>query len=352
VLNQKKVCVLCDFDLDEWAGEEHPSKWPYGMDQLEESGSFSLFQPGQSRRRRMKQRPAATVRDANGSSLGQKLVRGTDLIAALGKADAVLSVFEPQGDDYRRLARFRKLPPLVVMSCWLAQSVLTNDQSQFERLKRLSELSAVLTVFSENQVPIITTALGTPRAKIHVVTFGIETSFYSPRGDDEDYVAVIGNDVGRDWPTFLAAAALTPHVRYRVASTRKISEAPVPSNVDLLGVLDHVAYRDLMRHASVIVVPSYPLAYPTGQSVLLEGYACGRPAITARTPAMTAYAIPEACLTYEPGDAASLATAVTDLINDQQRREEMGRAARKAAEQLFDSRRMWREVGDLVSRVC
>jgi glycosyltransferase involved in cell wall biosynthesis len=238
------------------------------------------------------------------------------------------------------------------MSCWLAQSVLSNDQSQFEKLKALTKLSAAITVFSENQVPIIANALGTPQEKLHVITFGVETEFYSPQGEEQDYVAVIGNDVGRDWPTLLAAAALTPNVQYRVASTRRISETPVPTNVNLLGELNHNEYRELMRHASTIVVPNYPLAYPTGQSVLLEGFACGRPAITARTPAMAAYAIAEACLSYEPGDAESLAEAVRELMNEPARRHEMGGAARKAAEELFDSRRMWSDMGDLLSEVC
>jgi glycosyltransferase involved in cell wall biosynthesis len=352
VVNPKKICVLCNFDLDEWAQEDHPSRWPYGMNELEESGAFTLSQPGQVRRRRLQQRSSGLGQSALGSTLNQRLVRGIELIGALGKADAVLSVFEPQGDDYRRLARFKSLPPLVVMSCWLAQSALNSDRSQFEKLKKLTKLSSLVTVFSENQVPIIATALGIPRAKIQVITFGVETDFYSPRGDDQGYAAVIGNDVGRDWPTLLAAAAMTPNVQYRVASTRRISETAVPANVTLLGELNHVDYRELMRRASAIVVPSFPLAYPTGQSVLLEGYACARPAITARTPAMTAYAIPEACLTYEPGDAESLAQAVLELMNEPARREEMGAAARKAAEELFDSRRMWSHVADLLSMVC
>jgi glycosyltransferase involved in cell wall biosynthesis len=352
VVNSKKICVLCTVDLDEWAVEEHPSRWPYGMDALEESGVFSLFQPGQRRRKRVQRLARGGGRSSIGSLLDQSIVRGVELLRAVSNADAVLSVFEPQGDGYRRLARLKTLPPLVVMSCWLAESVLTNDRSQFEKLKKLTALSSALTVFSENQVPIIAAALGTPRGKIHVITFGVETEFYSPLGDDQGYVAVIGNDPGRDWPTFLAAAAMTPTVQYRVASTRRISEVAVPSNVNLLGELNHNAYRELMRGASTIVVPSYPLAYPTGQSVLLEGYACGRSAITARTPAMKAYAIPEACLTYEPGDATSLVQSVIALMNEPARRQEMGLAARQAAEQKFDSRRMWSEVGDLLSAVC
>jgi glycosyltransferase involved in cell wall biosynthesis len=352
VVNSKKICVLCTVDLDEWAEEEHPSRWPYGMDELEESGAFSLFQPGQRRRKRLQRLAHDRGRRLITSMLDQSIVRGAELLRALNNTDAVLSVFEPQGDGYRRLARFKTLPPLVVMSCWLAESVLSNDQFQFEKLKKLTELSSALTVFSENQVPIIATALGTPQRKIHVITFGVETEFYSPLGDDQGYVAVIGNDAGRDWPTFLAAAAMTPTVQYRVASTRRISEATVPSNINLLGELNHNEYRELMRGASTIVVPSYPLAYPTGQSVLLEGYACGRSVITARTPAMRAYAIPEACLTYEPCDAKSLVQSVMALMTEPERRQEMGLAARQAAEQQFDSRRMWSEVGDLLSAVC
>lgn len=347
--DEKRICVISSIDLSVYEHGGHPSRWPYGVDQLQRAGNYSVFQPAPAWSRRFKNL-VPKIRASGARDLFEAhVLPGLELRSAVNRADVVLSLFEDQAEAYRQCARRRPMPPLVVMSCWLAQNALGNDGWKSARLAEICGLSTAITVFSENQVPVVATTFGVKRSKLHVLTFGVETEFYTPEGEDEEYVAVAGNDNGRDWPSFIACALSTPNIRYRVASTRRITDGELPANVTNLGALDQTDYRELMRHASFVLVPSHPLAYPTGQSVLLEGFACGRAGVVARSPAMRDYAVPEASMTYEPGNSDSMASAVNELTRDAQRRHEMGSAARRIAEARFSSRRMWTDVGDLLS---
>ena len=65
--------------------------------------------------------------------------------------------------------------------------------------------------------------------------------------------------------------------------------------------------------------------------VLAEAFACATPAVASDIPGYAAVAMPEASTLVPPSDPDALADAVIDVLSDEQRRVEMGRAARAHA---------------------
>jgi len=91
---------------------------------------------------------------------------------------------------------------------------------------------------------------------------------------------------------------------------------------------------ELMSSANMVVLPSYREGFP---KVLMEASAAGRAIVTTDTPGCRDAIIPNETGVLVPvGDAAALATAIEDLINAPERRQEMGRRARQLAEEKYE----------------
>jgi len=93
--------------------------------------------------------------------------------------------------------------------------------------------------------------------------------------------------------------------------------------------------QDLISSATIVTLPSF---YGEGlPKILIEAAACGRAVVTTDHPGCRD-AIEENVtgLLVPIKDANALANAIRSLLNDPQRRAEMGRAGRKRAEEIFD----------------
>jgi glycosyltransferase involved in cell wall biosynthesis len=91
------------------------------------------------------------------------------------------------------------------------------------------------------------------------------------------------------------------------------------------------------KAADVLVAPSQG---PELGRPVIEAAASGIPVIASGSKNGAGIAIPgETALLVPEGDPAALSTALVELLQDRERREEMGRAARRHAEATFDERR-------------
>lgn len=354
------VCVLEGHAFASWAAGhragEHAGALPFGVDALERAGysvahADAVWRGGRARAwARERSRPLGYQLRADGA-VAQVLTS----LGPLRRSAACVSLFEDQGLAYCGLRRIAgaHLPPLVMVSCWLGQRLVDGDERRRRAYRVLAREASLVTVFSRNQLRLLAEALELPVERLVAIDFGVDTDFYRPGpAAAEPYVAVVGKDAGRDWPTLLAAASLTPAVRYVLATDpARLASLAVPSNVTVLGMLGHREYRALVGGSMFSVVPTRELAYPTGQSVLLESLACGRPVVAARTGAMQDYLVAEATAGYDVGDADGLAVAIGALAGDEERRRAMSAAARRAALDRFDSRIMWRRIGALIDQV-
>lgn len=237
--------------------------------------------------------------------------------------------------------------PAMGISCWWAEE-LASGTGDSHRVRRTVNGLDRLVVFSENQAHIFAEA-GVRDGVVRPVLFGADHEYFCPVEVEPRYdVLAVGVDRGRDWQTLIEAARLVPERRFDIfTGPGRIRSAQIPENVVVHLPTDFEAYRDALRAARLVVVPTFDLAYPTGQSVLLEAMASGRCVVATRTAAMEAYLRDgDWNLSVSPGDALGLASVVAEALSDDGGRESIGRSARRAVEESFTFHRMWNELAE------
>jgi glycosyltransferase involved in cell wall biosynthesis len=129
-----------------------------------------------------------------------------------------------------------------------------------------------------------------------------------------------------------------------------VTPAPVPAtpgvHVHRLSPADE-RLVSLYQQADLFCLPTYA---DTMGWAIIEAMACGTPVI-----ATPVGAIPEviggdqAGMTVEPGDVASLRTAIEELLADDARRSALGAAARARCERVYDARRQTASLIELMN---
>ncbi|HLY49721.1 MAG TPA: glycosyltransferase family 4 protein [Solirubrobacteraceae bacterium] len=121
-----------------------------------------------------------------------------------------------------------------------------------------------------------------------------------------------------------------PRVRFEIVTGFGHGEALAElSNVTVHEGISDEELRRLYQRAWVHVLP---LIDGTGTNALLEGMACGLPTVTSAVGDVVDYTGKHGAICVRPDDANAMADAVLGLIRDRRRRDELGRAAREAAE--------------------
>ncbi len=136
----------------------------------------------------------------------------------------------------------------------------------------------------------------------------------------------------RAWPAIHAATGArlrligTDPLQYRLLHARLRFDE---SGIDVLGIVtNEVRTHELLR-AKASITPA--LGGESFGLVLAEAFACATPAVASDIPGYAAVATPEAAMLVPPSDPDALSAAVVDLLSDEERRVEMGRAARAHA---------------------
>ena len=136
----------------------------------------------------------------------------------------------------------------------------------------------------------------------------------------------------RAWPAIHAATGArlrligTDPLQYRLLHARLRFDE---SGIDVLGIVtNEVRTHELLR-AKASITPA--LGGESFGLVLAEAFACATPAIASDIPGYAAVVTPEAARLVPPSDPVALADAVVDVLSNEERRVEMGRAARAHA---------------------
>jgi phosphatidyl-myo-inositol alpha-mannosyltransferase len=174
----------------------------------------------------------------------------------------------------------------------------------------------------------------------HIVPNGVLTPVEAdPTGREHQVVFVGRHDPRKGLPTLLRAwprihaetgARLrlmgTDPLQYRLLHARlRFDEA----GIDVLGIVTSEVRTEELLRAKLSVTPA--LGGESFGLVLAEAFACGTPAVASDIPGYAAVATEEAARLVPPDDPDALAAAVVDVLSDEERRVEMGRAARAHA---------------------
>lgn len=318
---------------------------PYRVDLLTDRGiNLRAVPPAGSRLHKK-------IRDVIEHRLGIRVDLALRSIPHAFRSTAVLAILEDKAVLPSWFKRHH-VPPyscrtLTVVSCWWAEELVNGSESR--RKEIIESISGIdkLIVFSRNQLDVFVSA-GVPASKIHPVLFGVDPEFYSPGTGSSSRFQVLaaGVDRGRDFDSLLEAARLLPGARFDLfTQPERFAGKKCPQNVTLHAPVDIVAHRDNLRDAQLVVVPTHDLAYPTGQSVLLEAYGCGRCTAVTGTASMQDY-IEEnrTALVLPLHDPAGMAAVIERALGDPRLRDELGSNARRAAVERFSFDRMWDEI--------
>lgn len=295
------------------------------------------------------------ARDVIEHRTGVKVDLTVRSVPALWRCDAVFAFLEPQVVLASEL-RQRGFPlfrdkPVVVISCWWAEELDSEGDEARRRILRIISGVDRLVVFSRNQVEIFRRH-GVPPEKIVPVGFSIDALWCSPDpsvAKVRDVVA-IGFDRGRDYGTLVQAARLLPEFQFEIyTQPGRLDPGDVPPNVSLCTPVHGDEYVRTLREARVVAVPTHELAYPTGQSVLLEAFGVGACVVATKTEALGEYFVDGVhALGAEVEDASSMAQALGRALRDPQLRAELGQAARRWVVEHYAYPGMWVEIRALI----
>lgn len=344
------LVVLKSPDYERWA-EQHEGRLPYGIERLNSAG-FELRTTDATFRKPFTSRPIATVIrwfERVGTPFAQTLLLSRDIV----RSPATLAMFESEGHF---LALVRSINPirsdrrLVIVACWLAEIAPNLTPRKRAVYRWIYQRVDSVIVFSSNQVSILESALGIPPARVHVVPFGIDIEPLRPAASScAGPIVSVGRDAGRDWQTLFDAVAGTGW-DVRIATRPRMLHATPPTEVRMLGYLDRTAYIDLLTRASVVVVTTHDMAYPSGQTVLLEAMALGKACVVTETAALADYVEDGVdCLAVPTGDARAVRRAIERLVDDSDLRSRIGQAARARVEERHTAATMWDNVASVIT---
>jgi glycosyltransferase involved in cell wall biosynthesis len=162
---------------------------------------------------------------------------------------------------------------------------------------------------------------GVARSRIEIVPNGVD-EFFTPGGDEDDYVLFVGTIEPRKGLDDLLAvwdSLPHPHPRLILCGDAGWGEVQLPRNAEVTGYVDRERLRELYRHARAFV---YPSRYEGFGIPPLEAMACGAPVIATRTGAIPEYA-DGAALLIAPGDRVALRDALIRMLSEKSLRSEL-----------------------------
>ncbi|QIM21333.1 glycosyltransferase [Phycicoccus sp. HDW14] len=346
-----RTLLLTEHPLGAWRARfergEVPSALPYGVDVLASRGHELAGPPPPVTG------PAAKVRDVVEHRSGIPVERTVRSLGAVHRADLVLALLEREGmlagiGRGLRVPPFRSTP-LVVWSCWLADDVRTADRATRARLGRRMRSADLVTHLSRHETGTLVD-LGIPEERLFPVTYGVSHRFYTPGDGERDIeLLAVGQDRGRDYATLVEAVRGTDLTLDVVCKPENLDGLDLPPNVRVHGTVPLPTYREMLRRAQVVAVPTRDLAYPTGSSVALEAASSGCAVAVTGTRAMRDYFTDdETAVLVREGDVDGWRASLTALRDDPQRRARLGAAARRSVEERFNADHMWTELDDVV----
>jgi glycogen synthase len=196
-------------------------------------------------------------------------------------------------------------------------------------------------------------SLTMPGARIELVGAGVAEEFFQVRRQESGYVLFFGRlDVFQKGLDTVIEAFRLLHstrsgLRLLIAGRGKdarmverlVAEAGLADRVEMLGPVTDDRRLELLAGASLMLMPS---RFEGFGLVAAEAMAAGVPLVTSDAGSLPeVVAPPRGGITVPAGDAAALAAAAGDLLDDANRRAELSRTAREHARRFT-----WEAVAD------
>jgi glycosyltransferase involved in cell wall biosynthesis len=269
------------------------------------------------------------------------LAREITLPWELDGADAVCT---PLGTLLPLAARLRRRPRPVVFNISFCTALGRSTGVKRRTLATSLRAAPAIVCFAEAQRRRLLEQADADPARVHVALLGVDPAFYTPSAGDRGYVLAVGRDLARDYETFAGAMRRLGRPGLIVASARNLAAVDVPDNVAVRLDVSAPELRGLYAEAACVVVPTRSEEFRhgadcSGQTVLLDAMAMGRPVVATERSTLAEYVDEgRTAVTVPAGDAGALADAVERVLDDPGLGAELGAAARRRVEERHTTR--------------
>ena len=273
----------------------------------------------------------------------------------LGRADVAVT---PLANLFPLAARLRRHPRVVLLNISLCTAWERGTAARRRALAASVRSAAAVVCFAGTQRERLIAQTGADPARIHAVLLGVDADFYTPRPPPESgYVLAVGRDLARDYATFGAALEGLPARAIVVASERNLTGVRLPPNVETRLDVSYEELRDLYAGAACVVIPARRAEYRygadcSGQTVLLDATAMGRPVVVTERGTLAEYVHPgETAIPVPPEDPQALRAAVETVLGDPEAAERIGAAARQLVEERHTTRLLAERLAGILRSV-
>lgn len=210
-----------------------------------------------------------------------------------------------------------KAPKHIVLELMLDESSSSfkwNVKRIFQRFI-FSSVNKII-VSSSDEVIAYSQRFNLPKNKFKFILF--HTNVIEPMliQSPKNYILSAGR-TGRDFQTLIEAAKTLPMQCVVIADQESVQGIDIPENVDLLTDIPRDHYIKILKECYFVVVPLHNLIKSTGQVVILEAMALGKPVIATDVvgtrdyidPGVTGFLVP-------PYDPKALQKTIDRLVND------------------------------------
>lgn len=169
------------------------------------------------------------------------------------------------------------------------------------------------------------------KGQVFTVGHHLDVDFFRPTKTEQgSYILTVGEDVGRDFVTLIAATRSLGRELVIKAGRHPPDIAPDEKNIRV--IKERIPFPELRRlyaDSSVVVVPTHATLNACGVSTILEASAMAKPLVISDNPGIRDFCVPdETCLMVPREDPAAMQQAIQRLLDDPALGERLGKNAR------------------------
>ena len=273
----------------------------------------------------------------------------------VGPADVIVSSL---GSLLPLAAKVRRRSRVVLLNIDFCTALDRLDGLRKRIFQRSLQCADAIVCLADAQRAKLLTQVHLDPACVHVVPLGVDDCFYRAASEaSEAHVLAVGRDNGRDYATFTRAIESLGVRTTIVASARNLAGISIPKYVEVELDTTPTRLRSLYAAATCVVIPTRSREFHrgadcSGQTVLLDAMAMGRPAVVTKRSTLIDYVEDGATALFVPAeDPPALAEAIRSLLDDAGLRDRLSRAGRAAVESKFTTRRFAAGLAPILKEV-
>ena len=211
-----------------------------------------------------------------------------------------------------RHLRLLRRPVVVISVAALGPKFEGSGTATIRRL--LLRGADMVTVYASSQVPLMQSRIGLDKKRLRFLPMGVDNDFFTERQSQIRWdVVSVGTNEGKDYPTLLGALSsgqscliVTDGINESV-----IRSIPTYGDVTIRKDVPIDELRDIYASGGRCVIPLRDIDYSSGQTVLLENLAMGRPVVVTDTASVRDYVSAAVATLVPVGDPAALRSAIS-----------------------------------------